>query len=62
MGIDESEKYWYNMTTGEVEYGRLSPAVDRVGPFETENDARHAMEHLRENSERWSAEEEAEGR
>lgn len=62
MGIDESEKYWYNMTTGEVEYGRLSPAVDRVGPFETENDARHAMEHLRENSERWAAEDEAEGR
>ena len=29
-----AEHYWYNLKTGEVEYGRLSPAVDRAGPFE----------------------------
>ena len=36
---DGDEKYWYNLSTGEVELGMLSAAVDRVGPFDTEADA-----------------------
>lgn len=50
-------KYWYNTSTGEVEYGYISPAVDRVGPFDTQEKAAHAMQTLRERSEAWAVEE-----
>ena len=57
MGTDSTEKYWYNMVTGAVEYGRLSPSVDRVGPFDTSDEAARALEVLRANSAKWAAEE-----
>lgn len=50
-------KYWYNTGTGDVEYGYISPAVDRVGPFDTEEQAANAMQTLRERSEAWAVEE-----
>lgn len=50
-------KYWYNTTTGEVEYGYISPAVDRVGPFDTQEQAANAMHKLKERSEAWAVEE-----
>jgi hypothetical protein len=57
MSENPSEMYWYNMRTGEVEKGYVTPSVDRVGPFATESEAQHALEKLRENSERWDADE-----
>lgn len=59
MSGDE-QKYWYNPTTGQVERGMVSPAVDRVGPFDTEAEAARAPEILRERSRAWAAEEAAE--
>ena len=53
------EKYWYNLETGDVEFGRLSPAVDRAGPFDTEEEARRAPEIFRENARRWQEDDEA---
>ncbi|GEK86136.1 SPOR domain-containing protein [Microbacterium aerolatum] len=50
-------KYWYNTTSGEVEYGYMSPAVDRVGPFDTAAAAANALQTLRERSEAWAVEE-----
>lgn len=52
-----AESYWYNMKTGEVEFGFESPSVDRVGPFDTREAAEHALETLRANSEKWAADE-----
>lgn len=52
-----SEKYWYNLTTGQVEHGFESPAVDRAGPFDSPEEAARAPELLRERSRAWSAEE-----
>ena len=54
--------YWYNIRTGAVEFGYESPSVDRVGPFETQEQAEHALEKLRNNSERWAAEDAADDR
>jgi len=56
MSEDLERRYWYNMRTGEVEHGLLSPSVDRVGPFDTAEEAARALETLRENSARWAAE------
>lgn len=50
-------KYWYNTVSGEVEYGYMSPSVDRVGPFDTAEAAAHALQTLRERSEAWAVEE-----
>lgn len=54
------EKYWYNLETGQVEFGMISPSVDRVGPFDTEVEAANAPEKLKERSRAWAEEEAAE--
>lgn len=50
------EKYWYNLTTGKVERGFESPAVDRAGPFDTEEEAARAPQRLAERSRAWAEE------
>jgi len=58
---DEIEsKYWYNMRTGEVEHGPESPAIDRVGPFDTAEEARNAPQLLQTRSKAWAEDEERE--
>lgn len=51
---DGDDKYWYNLSTGEVEFGMLSAAVDRVGPFDTAEEAANAPAKLRERSRAWA--------
>lgn len=59
-GVDSpDETYWFNVKTGEVEVGQRSLALDRVGPFETREEAERAPEILRERAKKW-AEEDAE--
>lgn len=50
-------KYWYNTNTGQVEHGYESPAVDRIGPFDTAEAAAGALDLLRARSEAWAVEE-----
>jgi hypothetical protein len=59
---DAEHRYWYNMKTGQVEQGFVSPARDRVGPFDTRVEAEHALEKLRANSAKWAEEDAAEDR
>ena len=54
---DGSEKYWYNLKTGEVERGFESPSVDRAGPFETPEEAARAPQVIAERSRAWSEDE-----
>lgn len=54
------DQYWYNLKTGQVEHGYQSPSVDRAGPFNTAEEAAHALERLRENSRKWAEEDAAE--
>lgn len=54
---NDSEKYWYNFTTGKVEKGFESPAIDRAGPFETREEAANAPTLLKERSKAWADEE-----
>jgi hypothetical protein len=58
--LDDAEhRFWYNMKTGAVEQGFLSPSRDRVGPFDTHLEAEHALEKLRANSAKWAEEDAA---
>jgi hypothetical protein len=54
---DSEKKYWYNLTTGKVEHGFVSPHVDRAGPFDTAEEAARAPEIIRERSRAWAEEE-----
>lgn len=53
------ETYWFNVKTGEVEVGKQSLSIDRLGPFETRAEAERATEILQERAKKW-AEEDAE--
>jgi len=57
MSGEGAQSYWYNMKTGEVEFGFESPSINRVGPFDSREDAEHALEKLRANSEKWDTDE-----
>jgi len=60
MTSSQEDKYWYNLVTGEVEKGMLSPSVNRAGPFDSAEEAARAPELMRSNSERWGEEDAAE--
>jgi hypothetical protein len=40
----EKVEYWFNTETGEVEMGKQTLASNRLGPFESEAEARRALE------------------
>lgn len=52
-----TDSYWYNLKTGEVEYGPESPAVERAGPFETAEEAAKAPEIIRARTKAWEDDE-----
>ncbi|WP_166986384.1 hypothetical protein [Canibacter zhoujuaniae] len=56
-GVETGEEYWYNTQTGEVEKGKLSPSVYRVGPFPTAAEAQAAPDKLQQRADAWKAEE-----
>ncbi|MGF2947943.1 SPOR domain-containing protein [Microbacterium alcoholitolerans] len=57
---DGDEKHWYNLRTGEVEFGMQSASADRVGPFDTAEEAARAPQILQERARAWAEEEAAE--
>jgi hypothetical protein len=50
------KKFWFNTKTGQVERGRKSLALYRIGPFETEEEAKRAYEILAERTKKWDRE------
>jgi len=48
--------YWYNVTKGTVEDdSNKSRGEQLLGPFTTQDEATHALQHARENTEKWDA-------
>ncbi len=54
---NDSEKYWYNLKTGEVEKGFQSPSIDRAGPFDTPEEAAQAPSVIKERAKAWAEDE-----
>jgi hypothetical protein len=49
--------YWYNTATGQVETDEnRGQAQDVMGPYDTEEEASHALRSARERTEKWDAE------
>lgn len=51
-----AEKYWYNTKTKQVEQGRASAWENRMGPYDTAEEAHGALARAAENSADWEAE------
>ncbi|WP_062378389.1 hypothetical protein [Demequina pelophila] len=51
-------KYWYNTKTREVEQGHRSSWEHLMGPYDTEAEARHALEIAKARNERWDSDDE----
>jgi hypothetical protein len=58
--MSETEKYWFNTKTKQVEFGLKSSSFDRIGPFETEREAANAEETVRQRSKAWLEQEQLE--
>lgn len=54
---DQKPQFWFNLKTLKVEIGLKSAAPNRVGPFETETEAKEALSMLRARSKDWAEEE-----
>ena len=55
--MSEQPKYWFNLKTREVEVGLRSSSLNRIGPFDTEAEARNAEELVKSRSEAWAKQE-----
>ncbi|GAA1045947.1 MULTISPECIES: hypothetical protein [Rothia] len=49
------EKFWYNLSTGQVEKGQQSKITELWGPFDTAEEASHAMEKAKARNEELDA-------
>ncbi|PZF66375.1 SPOR domain-containing protein [Curtobacterium sp. MCBD17_013] len=49
-------QFWFNTTTHQVEQGMQSPNRDRIGPFDTREEAQAALDRVRANNARWDQE------
>ncbi|NQU36526.1 MAG: hypothetical protein HQ526_02885 [Actinobacteria bacterium] len=45
--------WWYNLLNGQVEDGAGAPNAERLGPFETEAEAKNALENSRQRNDKW---------
>ena len=52
--------YWYNVDKRQVEDDSNKSQGDQLlGPYTTQDEASRALEHARENTEKWDAEDKA---
>lgn len=59
MTGSETTQWWYNDRTGEVEEGPQSLGIERIGPFESREEALRAPEIVAERARAWAAEDSA---
>ncbi|MFG6401478.1 MULTISPECIES: SPOR domain-containing protein [unclassified Microbacterium] len=57
---EDDPKYWYNLNTGQVEHGLVSPMANRAGPFDTAEEAANAPALMRERNREWDDEDKRE--
>lgn len=48
--MTDSKHYWFNTKTHQVEFGLKSLSLERLGPFETEAEAKRALEIIQERA------------
>jgi hypothetical protein len=53
-----AEQWWFNLRTQQVESGQGDPNAERLGPYESREQAAGALERMRRRNEEFDAEEE----
>lgn len=53
---DSETEYWFNTKTNQVEVGKQSIAVYRIGPFKTFSEAEHALDTIATKAKAWREE------
>ncbi|MFT8355843.1 MAG: hypothetical protein ABF780_03300 [Bifidobacterium aquikefiri] len=54
MADEDKDKLWYfNTVKQEAEQGRISPVGDRMGPYQTREEAMNAWEIFNKRNEHW---------
>lgn len=48
-------QYWYNVRTHQVEEDAQSDWTQLIGPYQTREEAEHALEKVRRRNEAWEA-------
>ena len=56
MWPGEEKKWYFNIKTGKVEYGRVSSLFDVMGPYDSEQEAQNALEKAAEDNSKWDEE------
>lgn len=56
--MSDERRWYYCLKHGRAEAGPGCPGRHRLGPYATEDEALNALEHARERTERWDAENE----
>ena len=51
------ERWWFNLKTQTSEFGRFVDSANRVGPFDTKDEADRALQTLKLRSQQWAEEE-----
>jgi len=54
---DSETEYWFNTKTNQVEVGKQSFAVYRIGPFLTRKEAEQALQIVARKSQSWKEDE-----
>lgn len=55
--MSDKPKYWFNLKTKQVEQGLISSSLDRIGPFETADEAKNAEATVAARTEEWKKQE-----
>jgi cell division septation protein DedD len=50
---DSETEYWFNTKTNQVEVGKQSFAVYRIGPFKSRSEAEQALQIIARKSAEW---------
>lgn len=53
---EEQTEYWFNTRTGQVEVGKQTLALYRLGPFKTRQEAERAPEIIAQRAAAWQKE------
>ena len=53
-----SDKFYFNVRTRQVEQGPVSPAKDRLGPYDSHDEATKALDLARSRSVEWDEQDE----
>lgn len=56
MWPGKEKKWYFNIKTGKVEYGRISSLFDVMGPYNSEQEAQNALEKAAEDNSKWDEE------